>query len=346
MDLLKELCEASGAPGFEGRVRDIFRREIAPLVDRIEVDGLGNVIAIREAAHEGAPKVMLAGHMDEIGFVVSHVDDNGFVRLVPLGGFDPKTLVAQRVRISGHAGQDLLGVIGSKPIHILSADERKKAVEIKDLFVDCGRPAAEVKALVELGDPVTLDQSFEVMGDALCCKAMDNRVSIWTLIRALERVESREVAIYAVATAQEEVGLRGALTASHRIQPDLGIAIDVTLACDVPSAKPEQHISKLGSGVAIKLLDSASISTPRLVSAFRELAREQGIPHQMEILPRGGTDAGGIQRGGDAVPAITLSVPTRYVHTVVEMIHRKDLEATVDLLVAFLERAHEVDLAY
>lgn len=350
VELLKELCEASGAPGFENRIRAIFRREVEPLVDRIEIDGIGNVIAVREGTRDrdGAEprKVMLAGHLDEIGFVVQHIDDSGFLRIHPLGGFDAKTLIAQRVRIATSGGEDLVGVIGSKPIHIMTDDERKKLPEVKDLFVDLGLPGPEVKKRVEIGDPVTLHQAFIAVGQHLSCKAMDNRVSIYTLIETLRRVKSRHVSIYAVATAQEEVGVRGAATAAHRIAPDVGVAIDVTLACDVIAAKPEETISRLGQGVAIKVLDSYSISAPQLVRHFRELARRHEIPHQMEILPRGGTDAGGIQRGGDAVPAITLSVPCRYVHTVVETIHQHDLEATVALLTAFLETAHEVDLGF
>lgn len=346
VDLLKELCEASAAPGFEDRIRTIFRREIEPHVDRIETDGLGNVIAIREGAGSSPRKVMLAGHMDEIGFVVSHIDDQGFLRIHPLGGFDPKTLIAKRVRITTSGGDDLIGVIGSKPIHILSDEEKKKLPELKELFVDLGLPAAKVKERVEIGDPVTLHQDFIRVGEHLCCKSMDNRVSIYTLIHTMRRLRSSAVSVYAVATAQEEVGVRGAATAAHRIAPDIGVAVDVTLACDVSAAKPEEYVTRLGKGVAVKVLDSHSISAPKLVRRFRELAREREIPHQLEILPRGGTDAGGIQRGGDAVPSITLSVPTRYVHSVVETIHERDLEATVALLTAFLETAHEVDLSY
>lgn len=346
MELLKRLCEESGAPGFEDRIRTIFRSEIEPYVDRMETDGLGNVIAIREGEGKNPRKVMLAGHMDEIGFVVTHIDDKGFLRLQPLGGFDPKTLIAKRVRIINAKQEEIVGVIGSKPIHIMTDDERKKLPDIKDLFVDVGLPPADVKKRVDVGDPVTLYQDCIQIGNRWSGKSMDNRVSIYTLIETLKRVKSRAVSIYAVATAQEEIGVRGATTAAHRIQPDLGVAVDVTLACDLPSAKPEEYISTLGQGVAIKILDSSTISNPKLVRHFRELARKHEIPHQLEILPRGGTDAAGIQRGGDAVPAITLSIPTRYVHSVVETIDGRDLEATVALLTAFLESAHTVDLTY
>ncbi len=346
MKLLKKLCEASGPPGYEDRIRKIYREEIKSHVDSIESDGLGNVIALKKGQGDSPRKVMLAGHMDEIGFVVKFIDDKGFLRLQPLGGFDPKTLIAKRVKILSNEHDDIVGVLGCKPIHIMSPEERKKIPEIDELFVDVGLPVEQVREKVQVGDPVTLDQSFVDVGDFYSCKSMDNRVSIYTLIEAVKRVSRHEVDIYAVATAQEEVGLRGAITAAHRIRPDIGIAIDVTLACDVPSAKPEEQITELRKGVGIKILDSSLICAPKLVRVFKELASKHEIPHQLEVLPRGGTDAGGIQRAADAVPSITLSVPTRYIHSTVETIYGPDLEATVHLLARFLEVAHEVDLTY
>jgi len=346
MKLLKELCEAYGAPGFEDRIREIYRREMAPLVDRIETDGIGNVIAIKEGSTDSPVKVMVAGHMDEIGFVVKHVDDNGFLRLSPLGGFDAKTLIAKRVCVRASSGEDLIGMIGSKPTHIMTPEDRKKMPTVPELFVDVGLDGPAARETIEIGDSVTLHQSFSQNGNRVTCKSMDNRVSIYTLIEATKRIDNPNVSAYLVATSQEEVGLRGAMTASHRIEPDCGIAIDVTLACDTPGAKPDEQISALGGGVAIKVHDSSSISCPQLVRFCRELARAKDIPFQMEVLTRGGTDAGGIQRGGSAVPAITLSVPCRYVHTVVETVDVPDLQATIDLLVEFLNRAHEVDLSY
>lgn len=346
MELLKELCEASGPPGFEERIREIYRREVEPLVDRVETDGLGNVIAVKEGSGEKPRKVMLAGHLDEIGFVVKYVDDDGFLKLQPLGGFDPKTLIAKRVRIRNRAGEDVLGVIGSKPIHVMKEEERKKMPELDDLFVDIGLSAEDAAKKVQIGDPVTLHQDFVRIGDYYSGKALDNRVSLYTLVEALRRAKDTRVEIYAVATSQEEVGLRGAVTAAHRIRPDVGVAIDVTLACDVPGSKPEQYVSRLRNGVGIKILDSSFIAAPKLVDHCRALAEKHAIPHQMEILPRGGTDAGGIQRAANAVPSITFSIPTRYLHSAVETIYGPDLEAAVDLLARFLETAHEVDLEY
>jgi endoglucanase len=346
MRLLKELCEESGPPGFEDRVRDIYRREIEPLVDRVETDGIGNVIAVKKGKGKSPRKVMLAGHLDEIGFVVKHVDDDGFIRLQPLGGFDPKTLIAKRVRIRNRQGEELVGVIGSKPVHIMTEEERKKLPQLEELFVDVGLGAEEVRRRAPIGSPATLHADLVRVGDYWSGKSLDNRVSIYTLIEALRRAKSPRVEIYAVATCQEEVGLRGAHTAAHRIRPDIGVAIDVTLACDVPGSKPDQHITRLRHGVGIKILDSSFIASPKLVEHCRRLAEKHSIPHQMEILPRGGTDAGAIQRAAEAVPSITFSVPTRYLHSTVETIYGPDLEATVDLTARFLESAHQVDLSY
>ena len=346
MKLLKELCEAYGAPGFEDEIRTIFRREMEGLCDRIETDGIGNVIAIKEGKGSNPKKVMLAGHMDEIGFVVKHIDKDGFLKLSPLGGFDPKTLIAKRVMVkTSHAGPRV-GMIGSKPIHIMSPEDRKKMPTVPELFVDVGWTGDEAKKNIEIGDPVTLHQEFMQEGDRCSGKSLDNRVSIYTLIETMRRLKDPEVTVYAVATSQEEIGLRGAMTAAHRIEPDLGVAIDVTLACDVPGAKGEEMITALGEGVGIKVHDSSLICHPKLVSEMRNIAREKEIPFQMEVLTAGGTDAGGIQRAGSAVPAITLSVPCRYVHTVVETVSAQDLEGTVALLTAFLQKAHDVDVSY
>jgi endoglucanase len=337
MELLKELTEAVAPPSYEDEIREICRRELTPLVDDIQVDAMGNLIAFKQGKGEGdRKKIMLAGHMDEIGFLVKFVDDKGFLRLNPAGGFDPKTLIAKRVVVMGKT-KKLVGLIGTKPIHIMKDEEKKKLPLLEDLFVDLGLPADEVKAEVEVGTPVTLHQSFLQWGDVATCKAMDNRISMWVLIRALQRAADPVHDVYAVMTSQEEIGIRGATVAAFGINPDIGVAVDVTLACDVPGVSDQDHITKLGDGAAIKVMDSASISHRGLVKTMRRLADDSSIPYQLEILPRGGTDARGMQMAREGKPAITLSVPTRYVHSVVEMLNVKDLSWTADLLAAFLE---------
>ena len=342
-DLLKRLSEAAGVPGREEAIRQMVQEEFAGLVTDQRVDALGNVIAHKEG--RGGPKVMIAAHMDEIGFLVSHVDEEtGFLRIDPVGGFDPRVLMAQRVVVHTDHG-DHVGVIGSKPIHVLSDEERKKPMEIKDLFIDLGLDADTVKETVRIGDFVTLRQDFVEMGDFVNGKALDDRVGVYVMIEALKRVGEHQAEVYPVATTQEEVGLRGARVSGFGVEPDVAVAIDTTIASDVPGTDDHQRVTKLGDGVAIKVKDSASISNPKLVRHLRTLAEERDIPYQMEILPRGGTDAGAMQLSRDGTAAVTLSIPSRYVHSVVECAHKDDVEATINLLAAYLEVAHEGDYA-
>ena len=343
IDLLRQLSEAAGVPGREETIRRIVLDEYANLVSEHRVDALGNVIGHKRG--QGGPKVMIAAHMDEIGFLVSHVDaKTGFLRIDPVGGFDPRVLMAQRVVVHTDDG-DFVGVIGSKPIHVLSDEERKKSMEIKDLFIDLGLDADNVKDRVRIGDFVTLCQDFVEMGDFVNGKALDDRVGIYVMLEALKRVGDHQVEIYPVATTQEEVGLRGARVSGFGVEPDIAVAVDTTIACDVPGTDEHQQVTQLGKGVALKVKDSASISNPKLVRHLRNLAEERDIPHQMEILPRGGTDAGAMQLSREGTAAVTLSIPSRYVHSVVECAHVDDIEAAISLLAAYLEVAHEGDYA-
>jgi len=341
LKLLQKLAEAKGTPGREERVRDIVIKEMKGLTDDLSVDALGNVIGRCKGS---GPKVMIAAHMDEIGFVVKHVDDQGFLRMDPSGGFDPKTLVAQRVTVHTE-DEDLTGIIGTKPVHILSDEERKKPLELNDLFVDLGLPAAKVKAKVSIGDFVTLEQHFKPIGDLVSCKSLDDRVGIFVMLEAVRKASKAKADIYAVATVQEEVGLRGARGAGYGIDPDVGIALDVTVAADVPGSKDHEMVTRLGQGVGIKIKDSSHISDPLLVKAFKTLAQSKKIPYQLEVLPRGGTDAGAMQMAREGKAVITLSIPTRYLHSVVEAAHPKDIQAGIDLLAAYLEVAHKQDLS-
>jgi endoglucanase len=341
VELLRRLSEASGIPGHEEEIRAIVREALDGVVDEVETDILGNIIAHKRG--EG-PKVAVAAHMDEIGFLVSYIDEKtGFLRVEPLGGFDPRTLIAQRVRVHTASGV-LIGAVGVKPVHILPEEERKKVPQVKELFVDVGLPAEKVKDLVSLGDMVTLHQEFVEMGELVSGKSLDDRVGIYVAIEALKKLGEHRADIHFVGTVQEEVGLRGARTSAFTIAPEIGVALDVTIACDIPDAKPQERVTQAGKGVAIKLKDSASISHPKLVQFLVDLAEEKGIPYQLEILPRGGTDAGAMQLAREGVAVVTISIPTRYVHTAVEAAHKKDIQAAIDLLAAFLERCHEVEL--
>ena len=342
MELLKRLSEAAGIPGYEAPVRALVAEALTGHVDSMEVDVMGNLIAHKKG---DGPVVLIAGHMDEIGFLVKHVDEKtGFLRIEPLGGFDPVTLVAQRVIVHTDSG-DFIGCIGRKATHILTADERKKPLEIKDLSIDLGLPAETVHKNVSIGDAVTLRQDYIEYGDVVSGKALDDRLGIYVGIEAVKRAKNPTCDIYFVATTQEEVGLRGARVAGQALNPDIGIALDLTIAADTPGVPAHQQITRLGKGVAIKIKDSASISHPGLVKAMKKLAQENDIPYQMEILPRGGTDAGALQMAHDGTAVITLSIPGRYVHSVIETTHKVDIEATINLLTAFLEKAGQIDLA-
>ncbi|MBU0507490.1 M42 family metallopeptidase [bacterium] len=334
LKLLKALAESHGVSGREEGVRALIRKELTAVGCKVRGDAMGNVIGFRKG--KGKVKVMLAGHMDEIGFVVSHVDKDGFLRFQPCGGFDPRTLMSQRVFV--HTGKGpLLGVMGAKPIHVLTEEEIKKPLKVTDYFVDLGLPSKEAQKRVEVGDPVTMARDMQELGECITGKALDNRIGVWLMIEALRKIKSHEVDIYAVATTQEEVGVRGALAVARDVHPDVGLALDVTIACDTPGADAKDHISKLGGGTAIKIMDGLSISNPKLVQELRTLARRRRIKFQMEILPRGGTDAGAMRQVTGQCAVGTISVPLRYVHSTVEMVHKDDLKASVDLLAAYLQ---------
>ncbi|MCL0075957.1 M20/M25/M40 family metallo-hydrolase [Dehalococcoidia bacterium] len=252
----------------------------------------------------------------------------------------PRVLIAQRVVVHSDSG-DHIGVMGTKPVHVLKEEEKKKAPEMEDIFIDLGISADAVKEKVRVGDSVTLKQDLVEFGELVSCKALDDRVGIYVMIEALRKVRGHEADIYLVATTQEEVGIRGARVSSFGIAPDIGIAVDVTVACDIPGVEEPRRVTRLGEGVAIKVKDSLSISNPHLVRKLREIAEEKGIKYQMEVLPRGGTDAGALQLTREGAAAATISIPTRYIHSVVESAHKKDIEAAIDLLAAFLEVAHQ-----
>lgn len=345
-DLLKRLCETPGISSREEQMRALVSDEMRPLTDRLWQDSMGNVIG--EKRGSGGPKVMLAAHMDEIGFMVNHVDENGFLRLQPIGGWDARNMVAQRVYVDGYAGKRLLGALmrAAKPIHLLTEEDAKKPPKIEEFYVDLGLPAERVKELVEPGDMVTMARTAERMGDCVVSKTLDNRLSVFVMIEALRAVGTHNCDILAVATTQEEVGLRGAITSAYALEPDIGIAIDVTLANDFPGPAEYEHVTQLGKGTAIKIMDGSLICHPKLVRHFRDVADKQKIPYQLEILPRGGTDAGGIQRSRGGVPSFTISIPTRYVHTVNETASVSDIEATITLLARWLEEAHTRRFGY
>lgn len=345
-ELLRRLSETTAVPGKEDAMRDLVKEILPPLVDDVSVDVMGNVIGYKRG--KGTRSVMIAAHMDEIGFYVRSIDEKGFLRLQPVGGFDPRQLFAQRVRVTTRRGEQIPGVLtyATKPTHILSAEERRQPPKLDQFFVDLGLPAETVKDRVEVGDMVTMDRTCIDCGDMVVGKCLDNRVGVFVMIEALRQMKDPEVDVYAVATVQEEVGLRGAGTSAFALDPEVAIALDTTLACDHPGPTDADAVTRLGQGAAIKIMDSSLICHPRLVDHMRRLAETHTIAHQLEILPRGGTDAGAMQRTGGGRVSMTLSIPTRYIHTVNEMVHRDDVTAAVALLARYLEDAHRGDYAF
>ncbi|HVA98497.1 MAG TPA: M42 family metallopeptidase [Bacteroidia bacterium] len=327
--LLKAICETTGAPGHEQRVRELVLKEIKNHADSVNVDNMGNVVAFRKGKKN--KKVMIGAHMDEIGFMVTHIDDQGFLRFIPLGGFDPKTLTAQRVIV--HGKKDVIGVMGSKPIHMMTAEERSKIVPLSDYFIDLGMPKKEVEKIVKIGDTVTRQRELIEMGNCVNCKSLDNRVSVFILIEFLKELKNPPYDVYAVFTVQEEVGIRGANVSALKIQPDFGFGLDTTIAFDVPGAQAHEKVTVLGNGTGIKIMDSSTICDYRMVEFMKKTAIKNKIKWQPEILPAGGTDTAGIQRmtaGGSIAGAV--SIPTRHIHQVIEMCDKDDIRASIDLL--------------
>ncbi|MCS7302233.1 MAG: M42 family metallopeptidase [Candidatus Kapabacteria bacterium] len=337
-DLLRTLCALPAPPGREDEFRTFLIEHLSPYADEIRTDPMGNVFFIRKGKGIAPRTIMLAAHMDEISFLVRHITKEGFLYVQPLGGFDPRVLDAQRVWV--HGRQRLPGVFGTKPAHFTTPEERTKAVPLEDMFIDLGLPGDTVTELVRIGDPVTLDRDLITMGNCYTGKTLDDRVGVYVMIEAFKQFETSQDTIVAVATVQEEVGVRGAKAAAFGLEPDIGIAVDITIAADIPGIEERNWCVRLGSGTAIKIMDTYSISDPRLVEFLRTLAEEQGIKYQMEILPRGGTDAGGMQLARSGIPVCTLSIPCRYAHSVVETVHQDDVAASIALLRSFCEQSH------
>jgi endoglucanase len=344
--LLRRLIETPGVPGREEQQREIAREELEALTDEIRTDPLGSVIGTKKGRDD--VRVMIAAHTDEIGFLVKYIDEKGFLRLQALGGHDPANMVSQRVLVTTANGTALKGALqpARKPPHLLRGEQQQQQPpKAEEFFVDLGMPVDEVREAVRIGDYVTMDRTLEKVGDGYMGKAMDDRIGVFVMLEALRALQGHEATIYAAATSQEEVGLRGATASGSALEPTIVIALDITIAMDIPGGEEGGIVTWLGNGAAIKIMDSSLICNPKLVEHFRQIAVREEIPHQMEILPQGGTDAGGVQRLHGGIPSITLSIPCRYVHTPNEMVSEKDVQACIDLLARYLEEAHTGDYA-
>jgi len=333
---LKRLSEAKGVSGYEDEVRAIVAEEFGRYADEVRTDKMGSVIALKKGEGQGR-RIMLAAHLDEIGLIVTKIE-KGFLRFTSVGGFDDRVLLGQEVVV--HGKRELPGVIASRPPHVLPREEREKIIPMDKLFIDVGLPPEEVERLVQVGDLVTIGREFtRLQGDFAAGKAFDDRAGVASILVCLEGLASVKHLwdVYAVATVQEEVGLRGATTSAYGLAPDLAIAIDVGFGSQ-PGVSEAETI-EMGKGPAIAFGPNIH---PKLYQALVEVARDLEIPYQVEPIPGpSGTDAWAIQVTREGIPTALLSIPLRYMHTSVETVSLKDIERTGRLMAGFIGRLDE-----
>lgn len=336
---LEKLSNACGVTGREEEVRNLLIKLMKPYADEITVDKLENVIAIKKG-RKGSPRVMIAAHMDEIGLMVKTITKEGFLQFAKMGGIDDRILLAQKVIVHTQKGS-LLGVIGSKPPHIQKEEERKKVITYDQLFIDVGAENLEdaKKLGVRVGDPVSFDVKYaKLTSDVVTGKAFDDRVGCAIIIETLKQLKSTDYTLYAVGTVQEEVGLRGAATATFGIDPDVGIALDVTVAGDVPGVREFETNMKMGKGPVLTVADAGLITHPKVLRLLRDTAEEIKIDYQIETGLPGSTDAARMSMTRQGVPSGTISVATRYIHSPAGILSLKDVEKSTELMVAAIHQ--------
>ena len=342
LQMLKELTDANGVPGNEREPREVMKKHIESLSDEVMYDNLGSLIAVKKGSAEG-PKIMVAGHLDEIGFMVTRIDDKGFLYFQTVGGWWEQVMLAQRVNVMTRNG-NIIGVIGSKPPHILPAEQRKKSVDKKDMFIDIGASSREeaMEWGVKPGDSVVPICEFTVMNNEkmLMAKAWDNRIGCAIAIEVLRKLkgEAHPNTVYGVGTVQEEVGLRGATTATNMIKPDIGFAVDVGIAGDTPGVSDKDAQSKMGKGPQIIMYDASMVGHKGLRDFVTDTADENNIPYQFDSIAGGGTDSGKIHLTANGVPALSITIATRYIHTHAAILHRDDFENAVNLIVEVIKK--------
>ncbi|KUF36545.1 MULTISPECIES: M42 family metallopeptidase [Lysinibacillus] len=343
LQMFKDLTDANGIAGNERAPREVMKKYIAPYADTVETDNLGSVIA-KKVGDENGPKIVVAGHLDEVGFMVTQIDDKGFIKFQTVGGWWSQVMLAQRVTITTRKGDEVIGVIGSKPPHILPADVRNKVVDIKDMFIDIGAASKDevLEWGVRPGDMVTPYFEFNVMKNDkyLLAKAWDNRIGCAIAIDVMKALQNEKHPniLYSVGNVQEEVGLRGAKTATHKIQPDIGFAVDVGVAGDTPGVTAKESTSKMGAGPQIVVYDASMVSHRGLREFVLDVADEHNIPYQFEAMAGGGTDAGSIHVTANGVPALSIGIATRYIHSHAGILHRDDYDNAVKLMVEVIKK--------
>lgn len=337
LEMLKALTDVNGIAGFETAVKSKVKTYLEPLSDEIIEDNLGGIFG-KKNAKAGEKTLLIGGHLDEIGFMVTEIDDDGFLKFTPVGGWWNQVMLSQRMSIVTGEGEVVTGVIGSKPPHVLAPEERKKPVEIKDMFIDIGVASKEevLEAGVQLGDMVTPYTEFTEMANKnyLLAKAWDNRFGVALSIDVLKTLKDEDININLVsgATVQEEVGLRGAKVAANKVKPDLAIAVDVGLAMDTPGMKSSNGTGDLGKGPLVILLDGSNIGHVPFRKHILQVAKDKDIPVQLQVIPGGGTDAGSFHVSNDGVPSVAIGVPLRYMHSNVSIMHKEDYNNAVKLV--------------
>lgn len=333
--LLKEITEAHGVPGYETPIRAIIRNHYSTLGD-VSQDKIGSVIC-KKTGSSSLPKIMLAGHMDEIGFMVKYVTEEGFIKFLPLGGWFDQVLLGQRVIIKTSRG-DIVGVIGAKPPHLLPPDERKKIVEKKDMYIDIGAVnRAEVDDIgIQPGDPIIPRADFVVLANqkTFLSKAFDDRVGVALIISLLQKLQDvvHPNTIYGVATVMEEVGIRGATTSVRAVDPDVAIVLEADIAGDVPGIKPEESAVKLGKGPSVLIYDARMIPNLKLRDFVIDIAKKKNIPHQVSYVEGGATDGAAIHLHHVGVPTVVVGIPARHIHSHGSIIHYDDYRHALELI--------------
>ena len=339
IELLRRLSNAFGPPGSEEEPREILRSELEGAADEVAVDDLGNIF-FRHRGEEGRPLVMLAAHMDEVSFLVTHIEEKGFLRFHTLGGITDNLMPGQRILLRGRKGP-LYGIVGTKPPHIMSQEERSKLTPRDQLFIDIGAGSgeeAEEKGC-HIGMRGVFDVEFRELGNGyIRGKAFDDRAGCFVMAEAFKALRGSPCNVVAVGTVQEEVGLRGARTAAWQADPDYALALEGTYASDVPGSAPHQESSGLRRGPVITIADRSIITHPRIMNTLLEAAEAEGIPYQFKKIPSGGTDAGAIHLTKAGIPSGTVATPNRYIHGPAAVAHVEDLENTVRLVTAFVRR--------
>lgn len=340
---LKEFTEAKGVSGNEKEASRVMKRYLEGYADSFEYDNLGSLIAVKKG--DSDLRVMISGHIDEVGFMVSKIEEDGYLRINPIGGWWGHVLLSQKMSVMTYDGKVYMGVVGSTPPHGMKPEVRSKVLEVKDLYIDLGVSSKkEVEELgICVGDSVIPYTEFMVMNnpDYVCSKAFDDRIGAAVCVEVMRRLkgQSHPNTLYSVGSVQEEVGLRGARTAAYHVKPDVAIAIDVTMSYDIPGT--DKRDCKLGSGVALSIMDASVIGHKGLIKTMENICKEQNIKYTFDSLVAGGTDSGEMSKVYDGVINMTLSIPCRYFHSHTSVINLKDYEACVELLVEFVKRLDE-----